>query len=134
MPTYQSGFVIEGIGAGNGLLESFNMVVAFEDNWNLICFKHDSDNYPNANTPCPLIVNTTGIHQPNKEQNNIHPNPSNGVFQVTVSNKQLTEIKMYDVNGKLVLSKSIQPTPNPSKEGNNITVDASPLNEGVYNV
>src|SRR5665213_813320 len=68
----------------------------------------------------------------NNEQVKIYPNPSSGSLQVTVSNKQVAEIKMYDVTGKLVLS--LQPTPNPYKEENSFTIDASSLSEGVYNM
>ena len=76
---------------------------------------------------------TAGINQlaVKNEQIAVYPNPSNGIIQVAVGDLQVTEIKVYDVNGKLILS---QPTPNPSKEGNSITVDASSLQNGIYNV
>jgi hypothetical protein len=67
-------------------------------------------------------------------QISIYPNPSNGIFQVTSSNLQLTEIKVYDVNGRIVLNQIIQPTPNLSKEGNSRIIDASNLPNGVYNI
>lgn len=76
---------------------------------------------------------TAGINQlaVKNEQIAVYPNPSNGIIQVAVGDLQVTEIKVYDVNGKLILS---QPTPNPSLEGNSITVDASSLQNGIYNV
>ncbi len=76
----------------------------------------------------------TGINQliANNNMISIYPNPCNGIFHVTVSNEQLTEIKIYDVTGKLVLSKSL--TPALSKGEGVMTVDASSLSEGVYNV
>jgi len=69
----------------------------------------------------------------------IYPNPSNGILQIAANNLQVTELKVYDVTGKLVFS---QPTyfdklstgSNPSKEGNTITVDLSSLQSGMYNI
>ena len=61
----------------------------------------------------------------------IYPNPSTDILEVTVGNEQLTEIKIYDITGRLVLSQ--KPTANSAKEGNSITVDASGLPAGIYN-
>ncbi len=57
---------------------------------------------------------------------NIYPNPNNGSFVVETTNTMLNvHCTIYDVNGKLVLNQAIN--------GKTI-VDASNLNEGVYNL
>ncbi len=78
-----------------------------------------------------LIINVTcatGIEQistTNKELN-IYPNPNNGSFviepQNTLYNVRCT---VYDVNGKAVLTQTIN---------GRTSIDASYLNEGVYNI
>ena len=75
----------------------------------------------------------SGINQlaVNNEQVTLYPNPSNGIIQLAVDNVRLKELKVYDITGKLAYS---QPTPNPSKDGNNITVDLSNLQNGIYNL
>ena len=71
---------------------------------------------------------TTGISQISGLNSNIsiYPNPNNGSFviepQNTLYNAHCT---MYDVNGKIVLSQTIN---------GKTSIDASSLNEGVYNI
>ena len=55
----------------------------------------------------------------------IYPNPSNGNFIIEPSNGAKQTMQVYDVNGKMILSKAIN---------GKTTIDASSLNEGVYNV
>jgi PKD repeat protein len=76
-----------------------------------------------------IKANPAGISQSsvNNEQLSIYPNPSNGVF--AIKNSSLNSgiaVLIYDVNGKPVLSQVI----NNSK----VIIDASNLNEGIYNV
>ncbi|HEX7413989.1 MAG TPA: T9SS type A sorting domain-containing protein [Bacteroidia bacterium] len=66
------------------------------------------------------IEQVTGING----QVNVYPNPSNGSFVIEANNTKQT-MQVYDVNGKLVLSQTIN---------GKTTVDASSLNEGVYNI
>ena len=67
-----------------------------------------------------------GIAQYNSvELVTISPNPNNGNFTVEVSSKEKQTLQMFDINGRLVLSQTMQ---------NKITVDLSNLNEGVYNI
>jgi type IX secretion system substrate protein/putative Ig domain-containing protein len=74
-----------------------------------------------------ICCTTSGIERvkENKEQINIYPNPNNGSFVIEPSNLTKQTIQLYDVNGKLVLSQTIN---------GKTTVDASSLNEGVYNI
>jgi sugar lactone lactonase YvrE len=58
-------------------------------------------------------------------QVNIYPNPNNGTFVIEPNDITNQTIQMYDVNGKLVLSQSIN---------GKTSIDASGLNEGVYNL
>jgi hypothetical protein len=77
----------------------------------------------------------SGIEQfANNSEVVIYPNPNNGSFVIETNAETKQTIQMYDVNGKMVLSQTIQPSPNPSKEGTGIAIDASALNEGVYNI
>ncbi len=73
---------------------------------------------------CPVAV--AGIEQ-YYENNNIslYPNPSNGSFVIEPSNATKQTMQVYDVDGKMVLSQSIN---------GKTSIDASSLNEGVYNI
>jgi len=70
---------------------------------------------------------TTGINQSNSISNQvtIYPNPNNGSFIIEPSSNTKQNMQVYDVNGKLVLSQTIFGKTN---------IDASSLNEGVYNI
>jgi hypothetical protein len=66
----------------------------------------------------------TGIKTITDKQISIYPNPNTGSFVVETNNtKQFMQV--YDVTGKVVLSKTIT---------EKTTIDACSLNEGVYNV
>lgn len=66
----------------------------------------------------------TGIKTISDKQISIYPNPNNGSFVVETNNtKQFMQI--YDVTGKVVLSKTIT---------EKTIIDASNLSEGVYNI
>ncbi len=68
----------------------------------------------------------TGIEElNNNEIVNIYPNPNNGSFVLEPSSATKQTMQVYDVNGKLVLSQTINGT---------TSVDANALNEGVYNI
>ena len=56
---------------------------------------------------------------------NIYPNPNNGSFTIQPNSVTKQTMQVYDVNGKLVLSQTIN---------GKTTIDASILNEGVYNI
>jgi len=81
------------------------------------------DNLLNLYKNTPLIASIKNNSSVNELK--IYPNPNNGSFQVTVNNEQATEIKIYDVAGKLVFSQSIN---------GNTTIDANTLQEGVYTI
>jgi hypothetical protein len=80
-----------------------------------------------AGTIYSLCLAATGIEQvaSNKEQISIYPNPSNGSFVIETNATTKQTAYIYDVNGKLVLSQTINGKTN---------IDASSLNEGVYNI
>jgi len=56
----------------------------------------------------------------------IYPNPNNGMFSIVTNTNQTMQCSMYDVNGKLVLSQTIQ--------NGKADIDASQLSEGVYSI
>jgi len=59
------------------------------------------------------------------EELNIYPNPNNGSFVIELNNSTKHTMQLYDVNGKLVLSQTIN---------GKITIDASGIDDGVYNI
>jgi sugar lactone lactonase YvrE len=72
--------------------------------------------------------NTTGIQQMivhSNEQVSIYPNPNNGNFTIEPNSTSKQSVKVFDVNGKLVLTQIINSKTN---------IDVSSLAEGLYNL
>lgn len=65
---------------------------------------------------------------------NIYPNPNNGTFMIETNAITKQTVQLFDINGKMVLSQVIEPASGISKKGTTYTVNASSLNEGVYNL
>jgi len=61
----------------------------------------------------------------NSSQVNIYPNPNKGNFTIETTVTERQAVQVFDVNGKLVFSQTIN---------GNTSIDASNLSEGVYNV
>jgi len=82
----------------------------------------------NAGTPSGSVINYSAAAGIEKVGNSghvlIYPNPAGSSFQVSVSGKQ-AHMCMYDVNGKMVLSQAVN---------DKASIDASTLNDGVYNI
>ncbi len=74
-----------------------------------------------------VIFNPTGISQISDISStiSIYPNPNNGNFVIETNNITTKTLQVYDVNGKLVLSQTVT---------DKTSIDASSLNEGVYNI
>ena len=70
----------------------------------------------------------------NEKEINIYPNPTTGKIFIETSATEKQTVQIFDLNGRLVLSQILQPTPNPSREGKTAAIDAGVLNEGVYNL
>ncbi|MHB8259923.1 MAG: T9SS type A sorting domain-containing protein [Bacteroidia bacterium] len=70
---------------------------------------------------------TTSIDQftNNSIETNIYPNPNNGSFVIETNAATKQTVQVYDVNGKIVLSQTIN---------GKSTIDASSLSEGMYNI
>ena len=66
-----------------------------------------------------------------KEQVSIYPNPNNGSFIIETNSTTKQSMQVYDINGKMVLSQSLTPA---LSKGEGVSIDASSLNEGVYNI
>ena len=123
---YPNAAIIVGVGGTFGLLESPMMAEAA--GWGLGCFQHYADFYPSSIASCPLIArpSTIGIKKiTNANKISIYPNPNNGVFIIELNSAEKQTMQVYDINGKMVLSQVIN---------NKTTIDASILNEGVYNI
>ncbi len=70
--------------------------------------------------------NTTGITTlTGNTKNGIYPNPNNGNFVIEPNSTTKQTMQVYDVNGKLVLAQTIS---------GKTSIDATILNEGVYNI
>ena len=70
--------------------------------------------------------NTTSIHNNYiNSQILVYPNPTNGVFVIETNSTEKQIVQVFDVNGKLVITQTINGT---------TSIDASNLNEGVYNM
>jgi len=74
-----------------------------------------------------LHIGATGINQliSSDIQLAVYPNPNNGSFVIEPSSTAKQTMQVYDVNGKLVLSQTIN---------GKTSIDAGNLNEGVYNI
>ena len=72
-------------------------------------------------------THTTGLKQLAGSNNvTIYPNPNNGSFVIEPQNTLYNvHCTVYDVNGKAVLTQTIT---------GKTSIDASGLNEGVYNI
>ena len=93
-----------------------------------------NNNIPNNNYYIDSIYvrvdstqNTTSINQIKdiNYQVKIYPNPNNGSFVIEPNNATKQTVQVYDVSGKMVLSQIIN---------GKTSIDASSLNEGVYNI
>jgi hypothetical protein len=70
-------------------------------------------------------INTIGIGDLsyNKEQIIISPNPNTGQFSIETNSTKRQSVKVFDVNGRIVLSQHIS---------GNASIDATNLDEGIY--
>jgi N-acetylneuraminic acid mutarotase len=103
-------------------------------NGNLYIFGGNQTNYISSSLSSLQVSNLTlaGIEQYYTNNNiSIYPNPNNGSFVVelnpslTLPQGKGTLMQVYDVTGKLVLTQTIN---------GKTTIDATNLNEGVYNI
>ena len=87
---------------------------------------------------CTTIANgnacgITGINQYKTNSNvTVYPNPTSNEFIIDANTSDKLNVYLYDINGRCVLTQSIEPTPSPSKEGSSNRIDVGSLNEGVY--
>ncbi|HEX7414637.1 MAG TPA: T9SS type A sorting domain-containing protein, partial [Bacteroidia bacterium] len=73
-----------------------------------------------------VCSNKTGIEQfANSNEATIYPNPTSNQFIIEATTTNKLTLYLYDVNGRLVLTKSVS---------GKATIDVSSLNEGVYTV
>ncbi|HXD91728.1 MAG TPA: T9SS type A sorting domain-containing protein [Bacteroidia bacterium] len=68
----------------------------------------------------------SGIEQiTNSNEIKVYPNPNNGCFTIEISSSERQTISIFDVNGKLVLSQTIN---------GKASIDANIFQDGVYNI
>ena len=125
-------------GTGAFSAQTTYTVGAFPDAISIADFNADGmDDVVTANASgntVSVLLNTSsvlGIEQMNTNsyRASVSPNPSGGAFQITGCNLQIVEIKMYDLTGKLVLTQNFSTV---HLKGENIEIDASCLDSGVY--
>ncbi len=59
-----------------------------------------------VDTSACVTINSVGIHELNQEQFRAFPNPSNGVFTITINNPNDAIVSIYNNIGQLVFSKT----------------------------
>jgi hypothetical protein len=70
-------------------------------------------------TSACLSISTVGLNEANLSNLSIYPNPNNGKFMVTLPNaEQSVELKIIDVNGKLVMNEFYNQSSNIAVEFN----------------
>ena len=90
-------------------------------------YAQNIQNYYNSNTtPCGSTF-TAGLkqHALTNEQISIYPNPSAGNFVIETNIETKQTVQLYDINGKVVLTQTIN---------GKASIDASNLSQGVYNL
>lgn len=75
-----------------------------------------------------MVLNCTGISETNKEQVSIQPNPSDGLFTITLNTTDIVSLKLVDINGKVMFHED-----KIAVNGNlNKTINVSHLSDGIY--
>ncbi len=114
---------VEGVGGVAGLLEPMEQ---FETDYSLICFIKNGISYyqfqavPPQEEQCDII---THIAEPEPEIIKISPNPTPGLFTITITTANTT-ICIYDVLGNCVYAKQ--------SSGASPQIDLSSQGKGVY--
>jgi hypothetical protein len=129
--------IIEGIGSTGGLLEP--IYAEGGETWNLVCFSHNTDNYPDSSTSCKLITGISELPFINN-QVNIFPNPASSEIKVIGNQYSVNGIDIYNMLGERVYqslvnshsSSGIQPMTNAPMTNTPITINVSALPPGMY--
>lgn len=72
-----------------------------------------------------VISCSTGLKQNGGNNFTVYPNPSNGYFTVESATGEMEEVRLYDINGRLLMSRAFM---------EKTTIDASALSNGTYNL
>jgi type IX secretion system substrate protein len=127
---YVNGNNLYSINVNTGVISSTLFPVGIS----MINFEMQYDNSSNIlySLQWGTLPSAAGIeHITNSTELNIYPNPNNGSFVIepipslTLPQGKGTLVQVYDINGKLVLTQTIN---------GKTSIDASSLNEGVYNI
>jgi hypothetical protein len=129
--TLSTGFPTGGTYSGLGVTgNTFDPATAGTGTITITYSYTDANNCTNTITQTIIdtTCSTTSINQITgiNNQLSIYPNPSNGRFTIETNSNINQTIQLYDVNGQMVLSQTIN--------GKATTIDATSLNEGVYNI
>lgn len=90
--------IIEGIGKTSGLLEPL-VEDGFDTYWNLVCFQHNSDIYPDTINACT----PTKVNELSKKEIplTIYPNPTDGLININTVSKKY-KIEITDLIGRII--------------------------------
>jgi len=101
-------YLIEGVGSTFGLLKPLPGCATDMDYYSLNCFSQDGQTlYPHPLTECQLITSTNQM-DPNSDDVQVYPNPSNGSFTVGIGKPEsISEIRLTDMLGKIILRRQI---------------------------
>jgi len=86
--------------------------------------------HSNTTKQAPVGINQLAL---NNEQLTVYPNPTSGKFIIETKSTEKQTVQVFDLNGRLVLSQDLTPTLSKGERGT-ATLDATTLNEGIYNL
>lgn len=74
---------------------------------------------------CVTIINTVGIREDLKKSTSVYPNPTNGIFTISLADiNPNSSVIIYDVLGNVVVSKQLTLTDNP--------INLTEYDKGIY--
>jgi hypothetical protein len=120
-----NGEIIEGIGSATGLLEYMNNTgCGGEPAGKLYCFSQNNQTlYPfyGPSSGCALTLAVADLSQ--TEKFSVSPNPTSGIFIIDPETEDKRELRVFDVNGKLLFKMKIS---------GKTKLDISDYDNGVY--
>jgi hypothetical protein len=126
-------WVLEPEAAGIVTIDNMECTIAWDENWNgdatlKVHGQNDCGDGDWSEIFAVLVQDCTGIDEINGYELNIYPNPSGGVFNISIDVQDVVDVKMFGVTGKLMYSKDEVNLGGTA----NLKVDAAYLPDGVY--
>jgi len=128
-------WVLEPEAAGMITVNYTNMdcSIAWDENWNgdatlKVRGMNDCGDGGWSEVFIVLVQDCTGIDEVGNYILNIYPNPSGGIFNISIDVQDIVDVKLYGATGKLMYSKDEVNLGGTA----NLQVDATHLPEGIY--